>query len=190
MENKTILKMTTQEIKDCFWRVPLIALIAAFLYTPCYVRIVMRYGVVEPGVIAEGIGIVASAVLLLATLVLGWFFFLRKQTRRQIFVSSSIVVIYGVLLWLIQIVLRATTGATGLIFMKLSMPFQWATLPTEISTYFLNTAGVDLPLGVLTYFVPWLFVLFGRKKPIEKEVEEVAANAEELGDAEVAEDIE
>ena len=41
-----------KKYKNSIWRVPLVAVIAGFLYTPIYVRIVIQFGVIEPGVIA------------------------------------------------------------------------------------------------------------------------------------------
>lgn len=94
--------MFFQRIKSSFWRVPLVSLIAGLLYTPCYVRIVMRFGVIAPGVIDDKISLLTSFFLMLAALILGWVILLRKQTRTEIFISSSIVVVYGLLLWVVE----------------------------------------------------------------------------------------
>lgn len=36
-----------KKYKNSIWRVPLVAVIAGFLYTPIYVRIVIQFGVIE-----------------------------------------------------------------------------------------------------------------------------------------------
>lgn len=103
--------------KRSLWRVPLIALITGALYTPCYVRIVLRFGVIEPGMIDDRAAPLTSGALLLLTLVLGWAILLRKQTRKEILLSSSIVVVYGLLLWLVQFLSGSTTGPAAVLFL-------------------------------------------------------------------------
>ena len=39
---------------NSIWRVPLIAVIAGFLYAPIYTRIVLGFGIIQPGVIDKG----------------------------------------------------------------------------------------------------------------------------------------
>lgn len=108
--------LSFQRIKNSFWRVPLIALIAGLLYTPCYVRIVIRFGVIKPGVIDDKVSLLTDAFLMIATLILGWVILLRKQTRTEIFVSSSIVFVYGLLLRTVQFLPGSTTGPAAVVF--------------------------------------------------------------------------
>ena len=99
-----------KNFKRSFWRVPLISLIAGLLYTPCYVRIVLRFGVIEPGVIDSKVSLLTSGGLLIVFLFLGGIALLRNETRLEIFVSSSIVVVYGILLLVIQVLSGSMTG--------------------------------------------------------------------------------
>jgi len=155
-----------QRIKSSFWRVPLVSLIAGLLYTPCYVRIVMRFGVIAPGVIDDKISLLTSFFLMLAALILGWVFLLRKQTRTEIFVSSSIVVVYGLLLWAVQFFSGSTSGPAAVVFMHLSTPLEWMTLPSELGLYLQEHRTITIPFfGYLHFFMPWLFIAFGRKNP-------------------------
>ena len=157
--------MSFQRIKRSFWRVPLVSLIAGLLYTPCYVRIVMRFGVIAPGVIDDKISLLTSLFLMLAALILGWVL-LRKQTRTEIFVSSSIVVVYGLLLWAVQFFSGSTSGPAAVVFMHLSTPLEWMTLPSELVLYFQEHRAITIPFfGYLHFFIPWLFIAFGRKNP-------------------------
>lgn len=55
-----------KQYNTSIWRVPLIAIIAGFFYTPLYVRIVLRFGVHEPGVIDDGVALMTSAGIFLA----------------------------------------------------------------------------------------------------------------------------
>lgn len=151
--------------KTSIWRVPLIAIIAGFFYTPLYVRIVLRFGVMEPGAINDGVSLLTSAGILLAVLVLGGILFLRKQSRKEIFVSAAIVSTYGILLLLIQLLFGFTTGPVAVIFMHLCEPLEWTGFFPELFLYLQNHFGVSFSIiGWLRYFAPLLFVLFGQKQ--------------------------
>lgn len=156
--------MSFQQLRKSIWRVPLISLIAGFLYAPCYVRIVVRYGVIEPGVIDDTVSLLTSGFLMFATLVLGWIFLLRNQTRREIFMSASIMVVYSILLWAVQYLTGSTTGPAAVVFMHLSKPLEWLAFPNSLGLYLWEHGGSSIPfIGYAHFFVPWLFALFGRK---------------------------
>lgn len=143
---------------------PLIAIIAGFFYTPLYVRLVLKFGVHEPGVIDDGVTLMTSAGIFLAVLLLGGILLLRKQSRKEIFVSAAIVSIYGIVLILLQTLLGFTTGPAAVIFMYLYKPLEWTGFFAELFFYLQSNFGVSLSIiGWLRYFVPLLFVLFGRR---------------------------
>lgn len=152
------------EYKHSFWRVPLIALIAAFFYTPLYVRIVIRFGVIEPGVIDKTVSLLTSVGILLAVVVLGGIILLRKQTKKEIFVSAAILSAYGLLLMLVQLLTNSTTGPVAVLFMYLSKPLEWTGFFPTLYLYLEEHFGISLPIiGWLRFLVPFLFVLFGRR---------------------------
>ena len=151
-----------KNFKRSFWRVPLISLIAGLLYTPCYVRIVLRLGVIEPGVIDSKVSLLTSGGLLIVFLILGGIA-LRKETRLEIFVSSSIVVVYGILLLVIQVLSGSTTGPAAVVFMRLAAPLEWMNFPSSLGLYLKEQMSITVPIGYLSFFIPWLFVLFGKK---------------------------
>ncbi|MEA4986583.1 MAG: hypothetical protein VB095_00770 [Anaerovorax sp.] len=160
--------LSVKSVKNSFWRVPLITLIAGWLYSKCYFRIALRFGVTEPGVIDDKISLLASGFLLMVTLILGWAILLRKQTRIEIFVSSSIVVVYSLLLWAIQLLTNSTTGSAAVVFMHLATPLEWMTFPSLLGIYLQEHSAITIPLiGYLHFFVPWLFIIFGRKNTTE-----------------------
>lgn len=113
--------MSVQEIKNSFWRVPLIALVAGWLYNTCFVRIVIRFYVKEPERI-DDVAIWTSGLLLVAILVVGWAILLRKQTRMEVFISSSIVVVYGLLLSAIQSLFGNMTDSVAEVLLLLNTP--------------------------------------------------------------------
>ena len=96
----------------------MVAVIAGFLYTPIYVRIVIQFGVIEPGVIDSRVSLMTSLGILAAVLILGGMLLLRKQSRKEIFISAAVVSAYGLILPRIQVLIGATTGPTAVVFMS------------------------------------------------------------------------
>ena len=154
-----------EKYRKSIWRVPLIAVIAGFLYTPLYVRIVLRFGVIGPGVIDDQVSLLTSAGLLLATLLLGGVLLLRKQSRKAILVSAAVVCVYGVLLLLFQLITGNTTGPVAVVLMRLSRPLEWTGFFPELFLYLQTHFGISISaIGWLRFLTPFLFVPFGRKK--------------------------
>lgn len=145
-----------KKYKNSIWRAPLISVIAGFFYTPIYVRIMIRFGVIEPGVIDRRVSLLTSAGILVAVLVLGGMILLRKQSKKEIFISAAVVSAYGIILLLIQLLIGATTGPAAIVFMYLGRPLEWTGFFSELSFYFEE-------IGWLRFLVPFVFVLFGRK---------------------------
>ena len=73
-----------KKYKNSIWRVPLVAAIAGFLYTPIYVRIVIQFGVIEPGVIDSRVSLMTSLGILAAVLIL-CFCFENSRERKYLF---------------------------------------------------------------------------------------------------------
>lgn len=159
---------TLKNFKRSFWRVPLISLIAGLLYNPCYIRIVLHFGMIEPGIIDSTLSLLTSGVLLIVFLFLGGIVLLRNETRLEIFVSSSIVVVYGILLLVIQVLSGSTTGPAAVVFMRLGTPLEWMSFPSSLSLYLKEQMSITVPIGYLRFFIPWLFVLFGKKHSIKQ----------------------
>ena len=89
--------------RNSIWRVPLIAVISGYFYTPLHVSVMVRFGVTKSGEINYGVSLLTSAFLFLAVLFLGGITLLRKQTRKEIFVSAAVIFAYGILLLVIQL---------------------------------------------------------------------------------------
>lgn len=157
--------LSLQSLRRSVWRVPLITVIAGALYTPCCVQILLRYGVVSPGVIDGRVSLLTSGFLLAAVLLLGWVLLLRDQTRREIFLSASLVVAYGLVLFAVQLLTGSTTGPAAVVFLRLvEDPLSWTVFPAQLGLYMRERLGWTVPfLGLLRFFVPYLFVLFGKR---------------------------
>ena len=132
----------------------MISLIAGLLYNPCYIRIVLHFGMIEPGVIDSKISLLTSGVLLIVFLLLGGIVLLRNETRLEIFVSSSIVVVYGILLLVIQVLSGSTTGPAAVVFMRLGIPLEWMSFPSSLSLYLEEQMSITVPIGYLRFFIP------------------------------------
>lgn len=154
-----------KKYKNSIWRVPLVAVIAGFLYTPIYIRIVIQFGVIEPGVIDSRVSLMTSLGILAAVLILGGMLLLRKQSRKEIFISAAVVSAYGLILPLIQVLIGATTGPTAVVFMYLGQPLEWTGFFSELSFYLKEHFEISISaIGWLRFLVPFLFVLFGRRR--------------------------
>lgn len=68
---------------NSIWRVPLIAVIAGFLYAPIYTRIVLGFGIIQPGVIDKRVSLFAGAGITMAVLILGGMLLLRGLSKRR-----------------------------------------------------------------------------------------------------------
>ena len=154
-------------LKTSLWRVPLICLIAGFLWTPLMVRLLLRFAVTAPGVMDETISLVLHGGMTAAVLVLGGLFLLRGQTRRDIFLSASVAATYHIVLSLVQQLGGWTSGPAAVVFLRLYAPLEWTSFPmllllrlfpqADPGTLYLTL--ISLP----NYLVPYLFVPFGKK---------------------------
>ncbi len=150
--------------KNSIWKVPLISLIASFLIIPLYMKIIMYSLKLTAGMINPIISLSASGGLLLLTLLLGGGIFLRKHTKKEIFVSAAVVSAYGFVLLSVQLLFDFTTGPMALVFLQLSKPLQWTLFFGELTIILEDK--FQIPFWIFSYlrcFVPFLFVLFGRK---------------------------
>ncbi len=158
--------------QDSIWRVPLIALAAGVLYSPLYVRIVLRFAVPEPGVIDERMSLLISGGLFLLLLAVGGMVLLRKQSRKEILLSAVVLSVYGIAVTLLQLAIGAETGTMAVMFLYLHRPFDWTLFFPSLGFYLENHIGISLPVfGWLRFLSPFLFVLFGRKTASSREEE-------------------
>lgn len=100
---------------NSIWRVPLIAVIAGFLYAPIYTRIVLGFGIIQPGVIDKRVSLFAGAGITMAVLILGGMLLLRGLSKKERFISAFVLSAYGILLLLVQSLLGAVTGPGAIV---------------------------------------------------------------------------
>ena len=75
---------------NSIWRVPLIAVIAGFLYAPIYTRIVLGFGIIQPGVIDKRVSLFTGAGITMAVLILGGMLLLRGLSKKERFISAFV----------------------------------------------------------------------------------------------------
>lgn len=150
--------------RGSIWRVPLIGVIASFFYNPLYINLVLRFGITGSRDVDETAALLINAVLCLAVVVLGGKLFLKKQTKKEIFVSAAVLSGYGVFLMLVQRLTGSVTGPFGVLFMYLNEPFEWTGVFPTFAFYLEDRLGIMLPaVSWLHCLAPFLFVPFGRR---------------------------
>lgn len=163
--------------KQTIWRVPLISLVAGWVWTPLVVRLLVRFAIVrlEDGSVSidPTRQLLIYGVVMVSVLLIGGLLLLRKLTRKVIFVSASLVVGYSLLLTLAQLVSGITTGPGAVIFLNLYKPLDWMHFPGMLLRELFPREEFTSPYiyltSILNHCVPYLFVLFGRRSSSVKE---------------------
>jgi hypothetical protein len=102
--------------------------------------------------------LIIYGAMFLGTLLIGGL--VRNMTRKEIFFSASIVVLYGVILMLIQWAFHPSTNTGLLRMIYLLRLFEWCTFVSEIFFRLNDNIWFGIVLKVMT---PYLFVLFGKR---------------------------
>ena len=150
--------------KNTLWRVPVYCAAAGLVTT----FIILHFGAlfyVEKGAdgsvsINDTRELLMYAVFLVITLLVGGLVFCRKMTRKEIFWSATICVVFSLLVYLVQVISGITAGPAALVFAYLWMLFEWRNF---VPLLFYRVLGDVWIGGLVTFLVPYLFVLFGRK---------------------------
>lgn len=174
--------------KKALWRVPLICIVAGII-SSISILLFARFTIVTlpDGVVTTDNFrvLIIYGVLFFATLFIGGLRFCRHMTRKELFASASIMVLYGIILLIVQQVSQelivqqgSQAGASILVGLTiyLFLPFEWCGLISQL----LIQLGIGvLPAVVISMFTPYLFVLFGRKESIDQEEEPSSIGYEE-----------
>lgn len=169
--------------KKTLWQVPKICLIGGIVAHFSMIWLFGRFALVT---LPDGTltvswirQMIIYGLFFLAVLLVGGLAFLRKLTRREIFCSASVVVIYGSVLLFVQWALGLTTGVGAVVLLRLWLPMEWSDFISPLIAEGIARAGhvensVNLWIGAaIQLFVPYLFILFGRPGRKAKERTEV-----------------
>lgn len=97
----------------------------------------------------------------LVPLLFGGLVCFRGMTRREVFCSASLVVIYGAVILVLQGVFQLTSGTAGIWMLYLFRPFQWCTVIAQTASGIIPSLWLSGFLQVLSVYA---FVLFGKKE--------------------------
>lgn len=96
-------------------------------------------------------------ILLVVTLLVGGFIFFHGMTRKEIFCSASIVVLFDLITDLIS---RFVTGTGAVVFYYIAQIYEWRAI-VPMALYQINLS--PLIISIISALVPYLFVLFGKR---------------------------
>lgn len=150
--------------KNYIWKVPLFCWIVGIIDFELSIRM-LSWSIVRlpDGTITSDNtkAIIVYGIIFIVSLLIGGFVFFRKMTKKEIFYSTSVFVIYGVLLVLVQKMFNITTGVAAIRMIYLWRPFEMFTFFSQLFIHF----GVGIwGATFIEIFTPYLFILFGKKK--------------------------
>ena len=101
-------------------------------------------------------------ILFFGALLVGGLLFFRHMTRREIAISTSLLVLYGVVLTVLQLALQPILGTSvGFSMYVLFRPFEWCHFFDQLLFSWLD---VNIWIGVAVNLLsPYMLVLFGKK---------------------------
>ena len=101
------------------------------------------------------------ALVLFTTVLLGGFLFFKNMTRKEVFLSASIMVAVNILLLSIQWILKSGTGFTAGIMLYTAEIYEWSMFIPLMLMKVIDNVWICSLVGC---FVPYLFIPFGRKE--------------------------
>ncbi len=151
--------------KSTLYRVPLFCILSGIIAYHAAIFFMTHFAVVKlpDGTVSiddTRVFIIYSA-LFAATLFIGGRIFFRSMTRKEIFLSASIIVALGLFIDFIQWAFHLTSGPGAVFFMYTSQIFEWSSIVPQLLYKLTHNPWLGSILGSLT---PYLFLLFGKKE--------------------------
>jgi len=176
--------------KKQLWRVPLIALITALVWLPLMIPILgplalttLPDGTITSNPVGE---IISYGIGMVVVLLAGGFLLLRKVSKKQIFYSAAILVIYHIIYDILSFIIGASgnvSGGLNLFLYYLYQPLEWTSFPALLIRHiFPGEFGFNAYTyltGIPQYFVPFLFILFGKGRGNQTTKDEAAPDITE-----------
>ena len=146
-------------MKKSWWKVPLYCLCASWLCFQLEVRFLGRFALVTlpDGTITSDSTrwMMMSGILFVAVILVGGLCFFRKMTRKELFYSASVMAAVNVIMGLIA---YWTQGMFALYWAEFS---EWSSFVSQL----LYSVGLNQWVSAaILWVLPYLFVLFGKKK--------------------------
>lgn len=151
--------------KKSIWKVPLYCITAGLVSWYAIVRVLGRFAVVTlpDGTITvdHTRSMIVYGAVFIAALLIGGLVFFRRMTKKEIFLSASIVVAFDLAATLIQWAFGLTTGPGAVVFLYIDQCFEWSGIISQL----VFAASDSVWAGAFAEtLVPYLFILFGRKQ--------------------------
>lgn len=147
------------------WRVPAITVIGGYIGWYVLVRLLTFALVTQPdGTITVDVDrqlMIYGAYTVLFVGITG-FLFLRKLSRKDIFQSATVVVVFVLLMTAGSYLIGQISGEKAAMMIYFTMPFEWMDFPRTL--LYRITGEYTLLGSVLRSFMPYLFVLFGKNE--------------------------
>jgi len=145
-------------VKKIWWKVPLYCAAAGWVSFQLMVRLIGRLAIVTlpDGTVTSDntIWMLLSGCVFVAVVLLGGFLVFRKMTRREIFLSASILVILNAIMGIIS---QINFSAYPMFWIYVS---EWSSFLSQL-LFRLNLN--EWISAIIVWSAPWLFVPFGKK---------------------------
>lgn len=150
--------------KNTLWRVPTFCVAASLITYYFSMYVIGRFALViqSDGTIATDFKrqFFIYGIMFVVTLIIGGMFVFRNMTKKEIFISASIMVVFSILIDIIQWLYTIIVGSNIFLSLYVSQIFYWSNFISHI----LSLTNIQFEIGViLAQLAPYLFVLFGRK---------------------------
>lgn len=149
-------------MKKSWWKVPVYCMAASWVCFQMEVHFLGKWTIVTlpDGSISldNTRWLILSAVLFLAVVCIGGFFFFRQMTRKEILFSSSVLVALNIALGIFTYLTQRTFTSFTMFWIELS---EWDSVFSQIAFHL----GLNewLSAAIAWILSPYIFLLFGKK---------------------------
>lgn len=149
-------------MKKSWWKVPVYCMAASWVCFQMEVHFLGKWTIVtlpDGSLSSDNTRwLILSAVLFLAVVCIGGFFFFRSMTRKEIFFSSSALVALNIVLGIFTYLTQRTFTSFTMFWSELS---EWGSVFSRIAFHL----GLNewLIAAIAWILPPYIFLLFGKK---------------------------
>ena len=150
--------------KKVLWRVPIYLIIAGLITFRLNIFLFSKFAVskLPDGTIVsnETAVTVIYWLVLIGTLFIGGIAFFRNMTRKEIFLSSSIIVVLDIIILFAQWAMQINSGSMAVLFMYFAEINEWSMAIPLLLMKVVDNLWICSFVGCLA---PYLFIPFGKK---------------------------
>ena len=147
-------------MKKSWWKVPLYCMVASWICFQLEIRFLGRWAIVtlpDGSISSDNTRwMLMSAGLFLAVVCIGGFFLFRKMTRKDIFCSASVLVVFNIVAGLIAYRIQ---GMASMYFAEFT---DWGSFLSNLLFPITQNAWIPTVIGWI--LLPYIFLLFGKKE--------------------------